>query len=225
MSPISPILKTMPATTSVRDLAGIARINDQVAEPAVNRDHFGGDDDKPGHAESDPNSGNDLRQARPQNDLAEKFAGAEAEVLGGAQINELHVLDRGNRRHRDWKNAGQPSAFAYVYGSWNADSGIYIGGCRDCHAVITNSQAEKNAIGYSGTNAGGELLIINSEWDHNATGLVPNTLTSEPDPPQDGVTITSNYIHDNNDADVPGSGIQRSPRSGTASTSPVVGTT
>lgn len=100
-----------------------------------------------------------------------------------------------------------PCALAYDYGSWNADSGIYIGGCRDCNAVITNSRAEKNAIGYSGTNAGGELYLINSEWDHNGSGIVPNTLQSEPDPPQSGVTIANNYIHDNNDADVPGSGI------------------
>jgi hypothetical protein len=100
-----------------------------------------------------------------------------------------------------------PSTFAFDYGSWNADSGIYVGGCSDCHAVVTNSRAYKNALGYSGTNAGGELYLINSEWDHNATGILPNTLTSEPDPPQRGTTIADNYIHDNNDSDVPGSGI------------------
>jgi hypothetical protein len=100
-----------------------------------------------------------------------------------------------------------PSTFAFDYGSWNADSGIYIGGCRDCNAVITNSQAEYNPIGYSGTNAGGALYILNSEWDHNASGIVPNTLTSEPDPPQDGVVIANNYVHDNNQTNTPGAGI------------------
>jgi hypothetical protein len=100
-----------------------------------------------------------------------------------------------------------PSTFAFDYGSWNADSGIYIGGCRDCNAVITNSRAQHNPIGYSGTNAGGELFILNSEWDHNASGIVPNTLTSEPDPPQDGVYIANNYVHDNNAHNTPGSGI------------------
>ena len=100
-----------------------------------------------------------------------------------------------------------PSTFAFDYGSWNADSGIYVGGCSDCHAVVTNSRAYKNALGYSGTNAGGELYLINSEWDHNATGILPNTLTSEPDPPQRGATIAGNYIHDNNAHDIPGTGI------------------
>ncbi|HET6817327.1 MAG TPA: multicopper oxidase domain-containing protein [Mycobacteriales bacterium] len=108
----------------------------------------------------------------------------------------------------DSTNSGKlPGTFAHDYASWNADSGIYIGGCRDCHAVIVDSKAEKNAIGYSGTNAGGELYLLDSEWDHNASGIVPNTLTSEPDPPQQGVNIVGNYVHDNNDHDVPGAGI------------------
>jgi hypothetical protein len=100
-----------------------------------------------------------------------------------------------------------PAAFAHIYASWNADSGIYVGGCRDCHAVVTQSIAEKNALGYSGTNAGGELYLVNNEWAHNATGILPNTLTSEPDAPQDGVAIVNNWVHDNNDKDVPGAGI------------------
>jgi FtsP/CotA-like multicopper oxidase with cupredoxin domain len=108
----------------------------------------------------------------------------------------------------DSTNSGRlPGTFAHDYASWNADSGIYVGGCRDCHAVIIDSKSEKNALGYSGTNAGGELYLIGNEWDHNATGILPNTLTSEPDPPQSGVTIVNNYVHDNNDKDVPGAGI------------------
>ena len=100
-----------------------------------------------------------------------------------------------------------PSTFAHDYASWNADSGIYVGGCRDCNAVVIDSKSEKNALGYSGTNAGGELYLMESEWDHNATGILPNTLTSEPDPPQQGANIINNYVHDNNDKDVPGAGI------------------
>ena len=48
---------------------------------------------------------------------------------------------------------------------------------------------------------------MNSEWDHNATGILPNTLTSEPDPPQAGAYIVDNYVHDNNDTRRPGTGI------------------
>ena len=124
--------------------------------------------------------------------------------------NYLTAYDNGDYgvyAYNSTSSGPTPSTFAFDYGSWNADSGIYVGGCSDCHAVVTNSRAYKNALGYSGTNAGGELYLINSEWDHNATGILPNTLQSEPDPPQRGVTIADNYIHDNNATDIPGSGI------------------
>ncbi len=64
--------------------------------------------------------------------------------------------------------------------------------------MITDSLAENNAMGYSGTNAGGDLAIVNSEWRDNMAGIVPNTLDSEEDPPQRDVLIAGNYVHDNN---------------------------
>ncbi|HEU5035340.1 MAG TPA: right-handed parallel beta-helix repeat-containing protein [Mycobacteriales bacterium] len=125
----------------------------------------------------------------------------------GNYLTAYNNGDYGVYAYDSTSSGALPSTFAHDYASWNADSGIYIGGCRDCHAVIVDSKAEKNAIGYSGTNAGGELYLLDSEWDHNASGIVPNTLTSEPDPPQEGVNIVGNYVHDNNDHDVPGAGI------------------
>jgi hypothetical protein len=131
-------------------------------------------------------------------------------AVDGYWGNYLTAYDNGDYgvyAYNSTSSGPTPSTFAFDYGSWNADSGIYVGGCSDCHAVVTNSRSYKNALGYSGTNAGGELYLINSEWDHNATGILPNTLTSEPDPPQRGASIVGNYVHDNNDNDVPGAGI------------------
>jgi len=53
-------------------------------------------------------------------------------------------------------------------------------------------------MGYSGTNAGGDLAIVNSEWRNNMAGIVPNTLDSEANAPQRDVLIAGNYVHDNN---------------------------
>ena len=95
--------------------------------------------------------------------------------------------------------------FSYSYGSGNGDSGFYIGACFDCKSVITNVHAENNGLGYSGTNAGG-ILIKDSEWNDNMSGIVPNTLTSEDALPQGGKVgniITNNYVHDNNNAGAP----------------------
>ncbi len=39
------------------------------------------------------------------------------------------------------------------------DSGFYIGACHPCNALITDVISENNALGFSGTNAGGNLII------------------------------------------------------------------
>lgn len=97
--------------------------------------------------------------------------------------------------------AGLPrSMFANSYGAWSGDSAFYIGECRDCNAEINNVISENNAIGYSGTNAGGDLHLINSTWRNNGSGIVPNSLPGEKDMPQDGSTIANNLIINNNKA-------------------------
>ncbi|MEO7803912.1 MAG: hypothetical protein ABIS18_05795 [Actinomycetota bacterium] len=95
----------------------------------------------------------------------------------------------------------------HSYTSGNADSGFYIGQCFPCDAVIHNVEAIGNAIGYSGTNAGGNLTLRDSVWNDNALGIVPNSLDSEARPPQRGLTIKNNEIRHNNALDAPGQGI------------------
>ncbi len=51
---------------------------------------------------------------------------------------------------------------------------------------------------FSGTNAGGNLVISNSIWRNNMSGIAPNTLDSEPNPPQNGDTIINNLVENNN---------------------------
>jgi hypothetical protein len=73
------------------------------------------------------------------------------------------------------------------YASGFNDSGLYIGACRDCQARVFNVTAENNALGYSGSNSGGHLLIENSTFNNNSIGFVPNSENpSDPPPPQDG---------------------------------------
>lgn len=91
----------------------------------------------------------------------------------------------------------------HSYASGSPDAGFYIGQCYPCRTVIRNVVAENNALGYSGTNAGGDLFIVSSIWRHNMAGLVPNTLDTELLPPQRETTIVGNYIHDNNNLSAP----------------------
>lgn len=101
-------------------------------------------------------------------------------------------------------------AFGSVYGqfdnsyaSGSPDSGFYIGQCKPCHALITDVIAEHNALGYSGTNAGGNLTIMNSVWRYNMSGIVPNTLDSQRLAPQDGTRIVNNDIYSNHNEEAP----------------------
>lgn len=74
-----------------------------------------------------------------------------------------------------------------VYASGFNDSGIYLGACRDCQAVISNALVENNALGYSGTNSGGHVIVQDSTFQNNSNGVGPNSLDNDDQPPpQDG---------------------------------------
>ncbi len=93
--------------------------------------------------------------------------------------------------------------FDRSYASGSPDSGFYIGQCYPCDAIINDVRSEWNGLGYSGTNAGGNLVIENSEWRLNSAGVVPNTLDSEKGPPERGTTIINNNVHDNGNLQAP----------------------
>jgi parallel beta helix pectate lyase-like protein len=93
--------------------------------------------------------------------------------------------------------------FEHSYASGSPDAGFYIGGCFPCNAVIDDVQAEHNGLGYSGTNAGGDLFIVNSRFNDNRAGIVPNSGTYEPCYPQRETTIVGNLVYSNNQPDTP----------------------
>src|SRR5206468_1241192 len=100
--------------------------------------------------------------------------------------------------------------FEHSYASGHPDSGFYIGQCYPCHAVMDHVTSVDNGIGYSGTNAGGDLKIVNSTWTRNQGGIVPNTLDSELLAPQRGVYIAGNRVYDNNNSNAPAKTAQAS---------------
>ena len=75
----------------------------------------------------------------------------------------------------------------YVYASGFNDSGLYLGACRDCRAKIKHALVENNALGYSGTNSSGHIIIEKSTFRNNSSGIGPNSLNNDDQPPpQDG---------------------------------------
>lgn len=96
--------------------------------------------------------------------------------------------------------------FEHLYGSGHPDSAVYVGQCRPCNAIVTDVLGENNALGYSGTNASGNLWVINNEWRNNRVGVVPNTLSSEELGPQGDGNFAGNYVHSNGNLDTPRKG-------------------
>ena len=97
--------------------------------------------------------------------------------------------------------------FDHSYGAGSPDAGFYIGQCTKCNALIVDSEAEWNGVGYSGTNAGGNLVIARSSWHDNRAGIVPNSGTGEADPPQRAATIVGNTVFHNNNEQSAASGL------------------
>jgi len=121
-------------------------------------------------------------------------------------------------------NSAGPAKWNQLYASNMNDSGTYVGACmRRCDVVMDHMWMENNALGYSGTNSGGTVIIENSQFDDNQDGLDTNTqIIGDPPAPQDGrcrhgatspITHTRscwvlihNYIHGNNNNMAPAAG-------------------
>ena len=93
--------------------------------------------------------------------------------------------------------------FEHSYASGSPDSGFYIGECYPCRVVIRDVTAEHNAIGYSGTNAGGDLYVVSSILRNNRSGLVPASLDLELRPPERETVIAANLIVGNSNPSAP----------------------
>jgi hypothetical protein len=115
-------------------------------------------------------------------------------------------------------NARGPGVIEQSYASNMADSSYYVGACqRQCHASLVHDTATNSNLGYSGTNAGGPLIIKDSVFSGNRAGIVPNSLNNDDaPPPQNGLCpgstrscmiIEHNVIKNNNNPNVPTSGI------------------
>jgi len=121
-------------------------------------------------------------------------------------------------------NSTGPASWNELYGSNMNDSGMYVGACQQvCDVTIDHAWMENNALGYSGTNSGGALVIENSQFDHNQDGIDTNTqVGGDAPPPQNGacphngispITHTHscwvfihNDVHNNNNPDPPAAG-------------------
>jgi len=133
-------------------------------------------------------------------------------------------------------NAKGPATWNQVYASNMNDSGMYVGACvQVCGITIDHAWMEYSALGYSGTNSGGAVVIEHSEFDNNKDGLDTNTqIDGDAPAPQNGdcpgtakspITHTrscwvfiDNNVHDNNNPNTPQNGAAANGPTGTGMT-------
>ena len=132
--------------------------------------------------------------------------------------------------------AGGPRVFYRDYASNMNDSDFYVGACPACGVIVDAVHGVDSAEGYSGTNSG-DVVIENSEFDHNRDGFDTNSQNNDDAPspqegtcPHDGVNphpptktqrihscwvFEDNYVHDNNNPNVPAAGVEYNIPTGT----------
>jgi hypothetical protein len=90
-----------------------------------------------------------------------------------------------------------------TYASGHPDSGYYIGQCKPCNVVLQRVTAERNAIGYEGTNGSGGVYVVNSVFRGNRLGITPNSQDAELLAPQEETIVAGNLVVDNSDPNTP----------------------
>jgi Periplasmic copper-binding protein (NosD) len=90
--------------------------------------------------------------------------------------------------------SAQNGVIEHSYTSGGADSGIYVGQCKPCHIVVRDNVAELNAVGYEGTNAGGDMYVVGNRLVGNRVGLTTGSDHQEKLLPQRGTVIAGNLI-------------------------------
>jgi hypothetical protein len=155
----------------------------------------------------------------------------------GAFLNATSTFYNGDETAASYglfaSNARGKGVWNQTYASNFSDSGYYEGACRqECNLTMRKAWSQYSALGYSGTNSGGNLIVKESEFDHNKDGFDTNSQNNDDAPsPQDGScpngatspitnsvscwVFMDNYVHDNNNPNVPGSGAAGSSPVGT----------
>lgn len=127
--------------------------------------------------------------------------GTETSALVGYRVSYVTAADNG--LYGIYAFAARDGLIEHSYASGNPDSGIYVGQCQPCNVVVTDSIAEYNAIGYYGTNASGDVYVVNSVFRHNRLGMTPNSQDMELLAPQIETVIAGNLVVANDNPDAP----------------------
>jgi parallel beta helix pectate lyase-like protein len=139
-----------------------------------------------------------LQNLSAHNYLANGFYWEDVSGFTGSYLTVWNV-----RGYGIYAEGSTDGLIEHDYVSGAADAAYYIGECKPCRATIQHVVARLSAVGYSGTNASGQLVIRNSVWDRNGAGILPNSYANEKEPPQESAQIYGNVVTRTGSARVP----------------------
>lgn len=114
-----------------------------------------------------------------------------------------HVTAYNNGLYGIYAFDAQHGTITDSYASGSADSGFYVGQCRECDVVLTGNIAEHNAVGFEFANASDSLVVTGNRSSRNRVGLTLVSTYQETLAPQTGAVVAGNLIVDNNDSASP----------------------
>lgn len=123
------------------------------------------------------------------------------DVLTGYRVS--YVTAHNNGLYGVYAFAARGGLIEHSLASGHPDSGFYVGQCQPCDVVITDVIAERNAIGYYGTNASGGVIIASSIFRNNRLGIAPNSQDMEKLAPQADAVVVGNLVENNDDPAAP----------------------
>lgn len=114
-----------------------------------------------------------------------------------------HVTAYNNGLYGIYAFDAQHGVISNSYASGSADSGFYVGQCRDCDILVQGNVAERNAIGFENANASDSVTLVGNRFSGNRIGMTLISNYQEAFTPQHANTVVGNLIADNVSADSP----------------------
>ncbi len=114
-----------------------------------------------------------------------------------------HVTAYNNGLYGIYALFAQHGVIRDSYASGSADSGIYVGQCEQCDALVTGNVAERNAVGFENANANDTVIVVGNRFSGNRVGLTLLSSYREAFTPQHGTMVLGNLISNNTEQDSP----------------------
>jgi hypothetical protein len=128
-------------------------------------------------------------------------ASSSTPVLEGYRVSYVTSYDNG--LYGIYAFVARDGEIDHVDATGQPDSGIYIGQCRPCDAVVTDSTAEGDRVGFEAANASGGLYVIDSDFSSDRDGVAVESSLQEQLAPQSSAVVAGDLVTDNDNRRTP----------------------